>query len=235
LSLKIGKILGIPLKLHYSLILGVLFIVLTLAQGYLPSEYHGLSSEIYWLIGAIGAIVLFASVLIHEIAHSYVAKKSRLPVKHIMLFIFGGVSEIEEEPKEASLEFKMALAGPLVSLFIALVLWSLQYIVRVFEGDVIIVASLEYGAYINMLLGGFNLIPALPLDGGRVLRAGIWRWKKDMTRATRIAADVGVFFANLMLFGGVGLVIIRLFIAGLWFIVIGWFLREWNRIELQTD
>ena len=113
MSLRIGRLLGVPVKLHYTLILGVLLISWTLALGYLPSEYPGLSWTTYWLIGAIGATVLFASVLIHELAHSYVAKKNGLPVRRIVLFIFGGVSEIEEEPREARLEFKMALAGPL--------------------------------------------------------------------------------------------------------------------------
>lgn len=226
LSLRIGKLLGVPVKLHYTLILGVLLIAWTLAVGYLPPEYPGLSLATYWFIGVIGAIVLFASVLIHELAHSYVAKKSGLPVRRIVLFIFGGVSEIEEEPREANLEFKTALAGPLTSFGIALVLRSLQYMAHAFGVNVVIIAPLEYGAYINVLLGGFNLIPAFPLDGGRMLRAGIWRWKKDLMRATRIATNVGVFFSYLMIFGGFVLIIGRSFIGGLWFILIGWFLRN---------
>jgi len=123
LSLRIGKLLGVLVKLHFTLILGVLLIAWTLAVGYLPSEYPGLSSTTYWLIGVISAVTLFISVLLHELAHSYVAKKNGLPVRRIVLFIFGGVSEIEEEPKEASLEFKVALVGPLTSFAIALLLW----------------------------------------------------------------------------------------------------------------
>ena len=226
MSLKIGRLLGVPIRLHYTLILGVLLITWTLAIGYLPSEYPGLSSATYWLIGVIGASVLFISVLIHELAHSYVAKKSGLPVRRIVLFIFGGVSEIEEEPKEASVEFKIALVGPLTSFAIALVLWLLQYVTNAFRGSVLIVAPLEYGAYINVLLGGFNLLPAFPLDGGRIFRAMVWRWKKNLVRATRIATNVGVFFAYLMMFGGFMLVIGDVFIGGLWFILIGWFLKS---------
>jgi Zn-dependent protease/predicted transcriptional regulator len=226
MSIRIGRLLGVPLILHYTLILGVLLITWTLTVGYLPSEYPGLTSATYWLIGAIAAIVLFTSVLIHELAHSYIAKKSGLPVRRIVLFIFGGVSEIEEEPKEATLEFKMALAGPLTSFGIALVLWSLQYMLRAFGANVVIIAPLEYGAYINVLLGGFNLVPAFPLDGGRILRAGIWRWKKDLIKATRIATKVGVFFAYLMIFGGFMFLIGGVFISGLWFILIGWFLKS---------
>ena len=226
MSLKIGKLLGVPVKLHYTLILGILLISWTLALGYLPSEYPGLSPTTYWLIGAIGAIVLFTSILVHELAHSYVAKKSGLPVRRIVLFIFGGVSEIQEEPKKASLEFKMALAGPLSSFLIAIVLWLLQYVARTWGATVIIVAPLEYGAYINVVLGSFNLIPAFPLDGGRLLRAGIWRWKRNLVRATRIATNVGIFFAYLMIFGGIVLVIGGSFIGGLWLMLIGWFLKS---------
>ncbi len=226
MSLKIGKLLGVPVKLHYTLILGVLLIAWTLAVGYLPSEYPGLSSVTYWLIGVIGAIVLFVSVLVHELAHSYVAKKNGLPVKRIVLFIFGGVSEIEEEPKEAGLEFKIALIGPITSFILALLLWLLQYGARAFEAGVVIVAPLEYGAYINVLLGIFNLLPAFPLDGGRVLRAGIWRWKKDLVRATRIATRVGVLFSYALIFFGFIYVIGGVFIGGLWFILIGWFLKS---------
>lgn len=226
MSIRIGRLLGVPLILHYTLILGVLLITWTLTVGYLPSEYPGLTSATYWLIGAIAAIVLFTSVLIHELAHSYIAKKSGLPVRRIVLFIFGGISEIEEEPKEANLEFKMALAGPLTSFGIALVLWLLQYGALALRASVVIVAPFEYGAYINVLLGGFNLVPAFPLDGGRILRAGIWRWKKDLIKATRIATKVGVFFAYLMIFGGFMFLISGVFISGLWFILIGWFLKS---------
>lgn len=226
MSIRIGRLLGVPLILHYTLILGVLLITWTLTVGYLPSEYPGLAPATYWLIGATAAIVLFTSVLIHELAHSYIAKRNGLPVKRIVLFIFGGVSEIEEEPKEANVEFRMALAGPVTSFGIALVLWLMQYVAAAFRASVVFVAPLEYGAYINMLLGGFNLVPAFPLDGGRVLRAGIWRWKKDLVKATRIATKVGVFFAYLMIFGGFMVIIGGVFISGLWFILIGWFLKS---------
>src|SRR4030067_1354015 len=146
--------------------------------------------------------------------------KSGLPVRRIVLFIFGGVSEIEEEPKEASVEFKIALVGPLTSFAIALVLWLLQYVANAFRGSVLIVAPLEYGAYINVLLGGFNLLPAFPLDGGRILRAGIWRWKKNLIRATRIATRVGVILSYFLIFLGFIFIIEGVVIGGLWFFLI---------------
>ncbi|MCS7115357.1 MAG: site-2 protease family protein [Nitrososphaerota archaeon] len=224
MSLRIGTLLGVPVKLHFTLVLGLLLIAWTLAVGYLPSEHPGLSLEAYWLIGIVGAVTLFASVLLHELAHSYVAKKNGLPVRRIVLFIFGGVAEIEEEPKQADLEFKLALAGPLTSFVTALALWLLQYPASVF--GVLAVAPLEYGAYINVLLGGFNLLPAFPLDGGRILRAGIWRRKKNFLQATRIATKVGVFFSYALVFWGLFSIIGGVFIGGLWFILIGWFLKS---------
>lgn len=224
MSLRIGKLLGVPVKLHFTLILGILLIAWTLAVGYLPLEYPGLSLITYWLIGVVSAVMLFASVLLHELAHSYVAKKNGLPVRRIVLFIFGGVSEIEEEPKEVSLEFKMALVGPLTSFIIALILWFLQYPASVF--GVLVIAPLKYGAYINLLLGGFNLIPAFPLDGGRILKAGVWRWKKNSLQATRIATRVGIFFSYVLVFWGLFLIIGGLFIGGLWLTLIGLFLKS---------
>ena len=226
MSLKIGRLLGIPVRLHYTLILAVLLISWTLAVGYLPPEYPGLSSATYWLIGVFGAVVLFASVLLHELMHSYVAKRNGLPVRRIVLFIFGGVSEIEEEPKEAGLEFKVAVVGPLTSFMLALVLWLFQNVARAFGANVVIFAPLEYGTYINVLLGGFNLLPAFPLDGGRILRAGIWRWKKNLVQATRIATRVGVILSYFLIFWGFISIIEGVFIGGLWFILIGWFLKN---------
>ncbi|MCS7115899.1 MAG: CBS domain-containing protein [Nitrososphaerota archaeon] len=224
MSLRIGKLLGVPVKLHFTLVLAVLLIVWTLAVGYLPSEYPGLSVMTYYLIGVISAFILFTSVLLHELAHSYVAKKNGLPVRRIVLFIFGGVAEIEEEPKEARVEFKMALAGPLTSFAIGLILWILHYPLSVF--GVVAIASLRYGAYINLLLGAFNLLPAFPLDGGRILRAMIWYRKKDLLQATKIATKFGVFFSYIFIFSGFLFIIGGSFIGGLWFILIGWFLRN---------
>ncbi len=226
MSLRVGSLLGVPVRLHYTLVLGVLLIAWTLAVGYMPMEYPDQPATTYWLIGITGAIVLFASVLIHELAHSYLARRNGLPVRRIVLFIFGGVSEIEEEPKNASLEFRIAIVGPLSSFVIAFVLWSLHYGARTLEADIMIMAPLEYGAYINLLLGGFNLLPAFPLDGGRVLRSGIWHWKKNLVQATRIATRVGVFFAYLMIFGGFVFIMSGSLIGGLWFILIGWFLKN---------
>jgi len=198
LSVKIGSLLGIPVRLHYTLVLAVLLIAWTLAVGYMPAEYPNLSVNEYWVIGVIGAVALFVSVLVHELAHSYVAEKNGLPVKRIVLFIFGGVSEIEEEPKDPVLEFKIAVVGPASSVFLFM-------------------APLQYIGYINLLLGGFNLLPAFPLDGGRVLRAALWKSKKNLMKATKTATNVGIAFSYLFMLGGLTLLFIGFLINGLWF------------------
>ncbi len=233
MSVKVGSLLGIPVKLHYTLVLAVLLIAWTLAVGFMPFEYPGLSSIEYWVIGIIGAFGLFTSVLIHELAHSYVAEKNGLPVRRIVLFIFGGVSEIEEEAKNPRLEFKIAVVGPASSILIGIVLGLTWYMVVGLGLSPLIVASLEYCSYINLLLGGFNLLPAFPLDGGRVLRAALWKWKNDFMRATKTATNVGVAFSYFFMLGGFAIIFFDSLISGLWFILIGWFLKNGSESSLK--
>jgi len=233
LSMKIGSLLGIPVRLHYTLVLAVLLIAWTLAVGYMPAEYPNLSVNEYWVIGVIGAIALFVSVLVHELAHSYVAEKNGLPVKRIVLFIFGGVSEIEEEPKDPVLEFKIAVVGPASSVFIGIVVWLVWYMLSGLGLSPLFMAPLQYIGYINLLLGGFNLLPAFPLDGGRVLRAALWKSKKNLMKATKTATNVGIAFSYSFMLGGLMLLFIGFLINGLWFILIGWFLKNGAESSLR--
>jgi len=233
LSLRIGSLLGIPVRLHYTLILAVILIAWNLASGYMPSEYPGLSSREYWAIGVLGAITLFTSVLIHELAHSYVAKKNGLPVKRIVLFLFGGVSEIEEEPRSPGLEFKVAVVGPASSFVIGAALGLAWYLLGRLHLSPLILAPLEYGGFINVMLGGFNLLPAFPLDGGRILRAALWKSKKDLIGATRMATRFGVAFSYVFMIGGVLVILGGSFTSGLWFMLIGWFLKSGAEGSLQ--
>src|SRR5213593_2169058 len=165
MSLNIGRIIGIPVRIHYTLWLVLLLIAWSLAEGYMPQHYPGLGPTTYWAIGIVSAIILFVSVFLHELSHSYIAKKNGLPIARITLFFFGGVSEMSEEPKDPALEVRMALAGPLTSFAIAGVLGILWYVTSLGSFPVAVYATLGYGAVINAVLGGFNLIPAFPLDG----------------------------------------------------------------------
>lgn len=170
MSIRLGKIMGIPVRIHYTLWLVFILIAWSLAHGYMPRQYPGLSTLTYWAIGITSAIILFASVLVHELSHSYIAKKNGLPIARITLFFFGGVSEMTEEPQDPKLEVKMAAAGPLMSFLIAGILGSTWYLSELAKASVAITAILGYGALINAILGLFNLLPAFPLDGGRVFR-----------------------------------------------------------------
>jgi len=220
------KPLGIPIRIHYTLWLVFLLIAWSLATGYMPSQYKGLSTITYWAIGIVSAFLLFVSVLVHELAHSYVAKKNGLPIARITLFFFGGVSEIREEPKNPSLEVRMAAAGPLTSFAIAAVFGALWYLNTVARGWVGLTATFQYAALINVLLGGFNLLPAFPLDGGRVLRGAVWGRSGNVIRATNLASRIGEAFAYAMMFGGFASIFFGNFVDGIWFIFLGWFLKS---------
>src|SRR4029077_16578054 len=136
MSFNIGRIIGIPVRIHYTLSLLLLLIAWSLAEGYMPQHYPGLGATTYWAIGIVSAIILFVSVFLHELSHSYIAKKNGLPIARITLFFFGGVSELSEEPKNAALEVRMAAAGPLTSFLIAIVLGGLWYLTLLANGPV---------------------------------------------------------------------------------------------------
>jgi Zn-dependent protease/predicted transcriptional regulator len=176
------------------------------------------------MAGFIATLFFFASVIMHELAHSLVAIRSGIEIKEITLFIFGGVSRITEEPKDPATELKIALVGPLSSFVLAVVFWGIMSIFKNFQ-LVLLTGIFYYLAWINLALGIFNLIPGFPLDGGRVFRAIFW-WKTgSLARATRVAADMGKGFATaLMVLGGVQIFLGDL-VGGLWFIFIGMFLR----------
>ncbi len=214
-----------------------LLIAWSLADGYLPIVYPGLGALTYWAIGAVSALLLFISVLLHELSHSYIAKKNGLPIARITLFFFGGVSEMSEEPKDAGLEVRMALAGPLTSFAIAGVLGALWYVSRLVSAPIPIIAVLGYNAVINIALGAFNLVPAFPLDGGRVLRGSLWGRSKNLLKATRNATRVSEALSLIMIAAGLLLVVATADIFnGLWIIFLGWFIRSGAETSLkQTE
>ena len=233
MSLKVGSLLGIPVKLHYTLILAFLLIAWSLAVGFMPAEYPGLTNSQYWIIGIIGAVGLFISVLIHELTHSYVAQRNGIPVRSIMLFIFGGVSQTEVEAEDPGVEFKMALVGPASSILIGVLIGATWLFLDGFQFSPLILAPLRYWSYINLLLGGFNLLPAFPLDGGRVLRASLWGWKYSLIDATEIATKVGTGFAYLFMLGGFAIIFYGSLTSGLWLLFIGWFLKNGAESSLR--
>jgi Zn-dependent protease/predicted transcriptional regulator len=233
MSIRLGKIMGIPVRIHYTLWLVFILIAWSLAYGYMPRQYPGLSTLTYWTIGVTSAIMLFASVLVHELSHSYIAKKNGLPIARITLFFFGGVSEMTEEPQDPKLEVKMAAAGPLMSFLIAGILGGTWYLSELAKASVAITAILGYGALINAILGLFNLLPAFPLDGGRVFRGTLWTRSGNLINATRMATRLSEAFSLLMMFGGFVLIITGDFVDGIWTVVLGWFIKSGAETSLR--
>lgn len=206
----------------------------------MPVTYKGLSSTIYASIGILSAILLFVSIIVHELAHSIVAKNNGLKIGKITLYLLGGVSEMEEEPPTANLELKMSAAGPLTSIAIAVACFFAWMISSDVHASVLIQGPLLYSYLVNALVAGFNLIPAFPMDGGRILRSLLWRRNKDMLQATKTASRVGKVFAYLIMFAGVFYLIAVDIFTGLWLIIIGWFISsaassEMNQLKIQQD
>lgn len=220
---RLGQVWGIPIGLHTSWFIIFLLLTFSLAVGYFPQEYEDLSRPVSWLLGGITSLLFFGSVLAHELAHSWVALRNHIPVRSITLFIFGGVAQIEQEPHTAGAEFRIAIAGPLMSLALAGLFFATY---QIDQPIAVLAAPSIYLARINLILGLFNLIPGFPLDGGRVLRAIVWRITGSLRRATRIAGTIG----QLVAFGFMGLGALILFngalFNGLWLMFIGWFLQN---------
>lgn len=222
-TIPMGRVLGIRLELDYSWFLVFALLTWALAVGHYPAEFKGWPPSLYWIMGAVTAVMLFVSVLLHELGHSVVARRYKIPVRRITLFIFGGVSQIEAEAATAGADFRIAVAGPLVSLALAALFAVLAPVVA---GVSPLLALARYLAYINIALALFNLIPGFPLDGGRGLRAIVWAVTGDFQRATRIAASVGRGFAFVFILAGVWQIFAGNFVGGLWIAFIGWFLES---------
>ncbi len=220
-TIPLGRILGIPIGLDYSWFLIFGLLTWMLASSYFPSEFRNWPAALYWFTAAVTAIMLFVSVLLHELGHSVVALRYRIPVRSITLFVFGGVAQIGMEPPNAISEFYIAVAGPLVSLALALIFSVAK---NAFVSVEPLWGLVKYLAYINFALVLFNLIPGFPLDGGRVFRAIVWAVTKNLRRATLTAANVGRFFGFLFIFYGVWQVFAGNLGGGVWIAFIGWFL-----------
>ncbi len=229
-SWRIGRIAGIEIGIHYTWLLALVIFTWLLGQSYFPSVYPGWQTYSYWIAGFLATFILFISVLIHELAHSLVARARGLPVSSITLFILGGVSNLSQEPEKPGLEFVMAIAGPASSLVLAGIFWGIWYLVG--NHTIFAKAIFGYMALANALLAGFNLLPGFPLDGGRVFRSILWKATGNLRSATNIATIVGRLFA--WVFMGFGLLMAFGFIIfgisgllnGLWFVFIGWFLNS---------
>jgi len=234
LSLQVGKIKGIKIRLHFTLLIGFLLISWSAAMVFTQHHYHGFTATGYWIVGAIIAAMLFISVLLHELAHSIVALRYGIKIRQIILFIFGGVSDISEEPKDYRKEATMALAGPAMSFMLAgiFTIFGLLVSQSAPTGSSALILKqvsldiLYYAALINAILGIFNLIPAFPSDGGRILRAVLVKLKKDYDKATKDAVKVGIIISYGFMVLGFLMMAVGSFLSGIWMLLIGWFLNS---------
>jgi Zn-dependent protease/CBS domain-containing protein len=229
-AIPVGRILGIPIDLDPSWFLIFALLTWTLAVGYYPAEFKGWPVVEYWVVGGMTACLLYGSVLLHELGHSVVALRYRVPVRRITLFIFGGVAQIATEPPSAGAEFWIAIAGPVVSFALALLFHAVEPALA--SGSALL-ALAKYLAYINGALVLFNLIPGFPLDGGRIFRALLWGLTRNLHRATVIAGNVGRFIGYLFILAGVWQIFGGNTINGIWIAFIGWFLESAALAQIQ--
>ncbi|HEY3357131.1 MAG TPA: site-2 protease family protein [Polyangia bacterium] len=215
------RLLGFQVRVGASWSVLAVLVTWSLATGLFPFAAPGRARSLYWAMGAVGAVGLFASIVVHELAHSVVARRFGLPLTGITLFIFGGVAEMNEEPPSARAELAMAAAGPVLSLGIGAVLLALRLPLPHSAPRSVI----GYLGAANLLLAAFNLVPAFPLDGGRVLRAVLWRARGDVLWATRISSAIGAGVGVALMVLGGGVVLRGNLITGLWWFLIGLFLR----------
>lgn len=223
-SIKLGRFLGFDIGIHWSWVFIFFLVTGTFAEGILKDSFPEWTGEQRWSVGALISLVFFFSILLHEISHSIVARRYQLPVTSITLFVFGGVSNLGKEPSSPRQEFWIAIVGPLTSVLIG-ALFGVGYFVLhgVEEGAADVALNL---AAINFAIGIFNLTPGFPLDGGRVLRSIFWARKRDLLSATKLASRVGQMVANLIMAAGVVIFLTVDFVGGLWFFLIGNFLRS---------
>ena len=220
--LTLGRLGGVQIRIHWSWLVVFALIVWSLAASVFPSQNPELSDGVHLAMGFVAALLFFASVLLHELGHAWQARREGLEIDGITLWLFGGVAEFKGAFPSPGAEFRIAIAGPLVTLGLAVgfLLVALASLPSAVDG----VAA--WLGYINLTLLVFNLIPALPLDGGRVLRAGLWRARGDLAWATRVAADVGMGFGYLFIALGVLMFIVQGSFSGAWLAFIGWFLLQ---------
>jgi Zn-dependent protease/CBS domain-containing protein len=227
-GIPVGRIFGISIRLHYSWFFIFALVTWALAGIYFPSAYPSWTLSTRIIAGIITSLLFFGSVLAHELMHSVVSQRQGIPVRSITLFIFGGVSQITEEPKKPKDEFRMAIAGPLTSLVIGGILFGIYFAWRNVDTVAVqfITAVAFWLGYINLALGVFNLIPGFPLDGGRVFRSLLWWRSGNLRSATKISSNIGRVVGFLFILGGIWLIFTGYWINGIWLALIGWFLES---------
>lgn len=218
-------LLGFKVRANVSWLFLALLVMWSLAAGFFPSVYPGLDARVYWTMGAAGMIGLFFSLLFHEFSHSLEARRRGMTVSGITLFLFGGVAEMQAEPPDPKSEFWIAIVGPASSILLAGIFYAIAWLLQIQGFPPHVGGVFSYLGFINIILAAFNMVPGYPLDGGRVLRAALWGWKGDIRWATRWASAVGQAFGFALIGLGILAVLAGNFIGGMWWFLIGLFVR----------
>jgi Zn-dependent protease/predicted transcriptional regulator len=223
-GINLFKIAGIQINIDVSWFIIFFLVLWSLSAGYFPRQFPGQSAQVYWGAGLVATILFFFSVLFHELSHSLMAQKCGIEISEIKLFIFGGVARLSEEAKNPVTEFKIAVVGPLSSFVLAVFFWLCHRLLGGLQFP-LAQAIMWYLVWINVALGIFNLLPGFPLDGGRILRAVVWHTTGSLSRATKMASDVGKGLAIALMVLGAIQIFTGMLVGGLWLIFIGMFLR----------
>lgn len=219
---RLGSPLGIAINVDLSWVVGFVLITWSLGSHYFPDRHPAWAASTYWGVAVLTSVLFFSSVLIHELAHSLVARRFGIAVREITLFIFGGAASLEHEPERPRDDLLIALAGPVASLGLATGFGALWWFVATAGSPLHALAG--WLALINLFMAVFNMIPGLPLDGGRVLRAAVWSITGSVSRATRYAARAGQFLGLALVLWGIWQVFTGNSVSGIWVALIGWFL-----------
>ncbi len=227
------KILGFSVSIDVSWFIIAIFITWSLAKEVFPVYFKDLPTQMYWWMGAIGAIGLFASIIFHELCHSIVARLFGLPMRGITLFIFGGVAEMSDEPPGPLAEFLMAIAGPISSVVLSAFLYVVYILGGIAQWPIFVRGVIVYLAGLNLVLAIFNMVPAFPLDGGRVLRSILWGIKKDLQWATKVSSMFGRWFGMFLMAVGFIEFLNKDFFGGVWMFLIGTFVKRASEMSYQ--
>lgn len=230
------NLFGVTIDVHVSWAIVALLIAVSLATGSFPVVYPGVPAAAHWVMAILVVLGLAASIVMHELAHTLVGRALGMPIHHITLFMFGGVAELEQEPKAARTELAMAIAGPLFSVALGLACGAVATLLPTTGMGAAAADALAYLGMVNLILAAFNMVPAFPMDGGRVLRALVWMVSKRLDRATRIATALGEAFGILLIGLGVLSALTGQIMSGLWWILIGFFINSAARsYRAQTE
>lgn len=230
-SVTLGRVAGVQVSAHWSVLAILALVSIGLAAGWLPLAAPDRSALAYAITGVLAGLVFLASLLAHEISHAVLARRNGLPVERITLWLFGGVALLRGEPATPGADLRIAGVGPLVSLVLSGGFFGAGALAAAADAAPLAVAALNCLGIINLVLAVFNLVPAAPLDGGRLLRAAVWQWTGDRQRAAVVAARAGLFFGVALIGLGLAQLLLARVFGGLWLALIGWFLVTAARAE----